>query len=205
MTASNTSPERTIIMIEGPIGAGKTTVFNAFKESVPSAVFIEEPLNPELLKKFYDGKVSKFNFQLAILQARFKNLLEQIALNPDATTFYCDRYYFGDLAFAMENLTRKERMIYMYTWFAVYIHSRYYFKNREVMQLPLGQYVMENIARRGRAGEEAVTYEYQARIQGNLHAAIEAISGLEYHMAAVDEKITLDRIMGVLAGITRPQ
>ena len=63
---------RRFVYIEGPPGAGKTTLINELAKRLPKAQVIREyidddPNGPEMLKKYLNKEISSFDFQSYIL------------------------------------------------------------------------------------------------------------------------------------------
>lgn len=170
---------KTLIMIEGAIGAGKSTMLDRLRmdktyrmtflrdkglEPTEKCIFVEEPVNRVLLKKFYSGKMSKLHFQLHVLQSRFHALLQKVCVMEDRNIFIADRYLYGDFAFALTNLSFEEMQVYLPQWYAVYVHMTYFFNNQLMITLPYSSQVDLNVQKRGRQGEEAVTPAYQKHV-----------------------------------------
>lgn len=89
-----------IVSIEGPIGAGKSSVFEALKESLKysETVFLPEPVDTwvqaGLLEALYDGSLPPIAFQLAALATRFGPLLK--AVGNGAQTIVSERTPWSD-------------------------------------------------------------------------------------------------------------
>jgi len=100
--------KRTMILFEGNIAAGKSTVGRRLAES-GLFDFIEEPVGSwqkdfaaNLLELFYkDPKRWSFTFQLAAFTTRAKTWTEVLAMTDHQNvvlerSIYCDRYVFAD-------------------------------------------------------------------------------------------------------------
>ena len=67
-----------LFSIEGTIGAGKSTVFNALRADLQfeHVAFVEEPVaiweESGLLQSYYKGELKSISFQLIVLATRFK-------------------------------------------------------------------------------------------------------------------------------------
>lgn len=112
-----------IILVEGIIGAGKTTLcsrlHDVFKEASIPVKFFEEEINGDLLNLFLsDMKKYAFTFQMTMMANRQKiYLAAQDFSRRENGISIIDRSFYGDLAFAtmhMEkgNISDKEWNVY---------------------------------------------------------------------------------------------
>jgi deoxyadenosine/deoxycytidine kinase len=119
---------RTLTLLEGNIGTGKSTVGKKLKESGLFG-FIEEPVNawqtefPEnLLDLFYKNmKRWAFTFQLVTFSTRAKTWQEVLAQTQQndvvlERSIYCDRYVFAKNCYESGHMTKTEWQLYCKLW-----------------------------------------------------------------------------------------
>lgn len=158
-----------LLIIEGNIGIGKSTLLRKMRDEDPLAgtehCYIEEEIDPELLKGFYEGKTNKTAFQIAVLTQRFKKLVE--AYTKGFKKIVMDRYIYGDLAFAMANIRPPNDYAgYFFRWLNYKEHlERCFDVTCLFMQAPSAEYLLENIRKRGRESEASITAEYLEDIE----------------------------------------
>lgn len=164
------TPEKVpLLIIEGNIGVGKSTLLRTMRDNDPLAgtehCYIEEDIDPKLLEEFYGGKLDKTAFQIAILTYRFKNLVD--AYVKGYKKIVIDRYIYGDLAFAMANIEGPANYaLYHSKWMQCKEHlERCFDVTCFFMQAPSAEYLLENIKKRGRESEAVITREYLEDIE----------------------------------------
>ena len=101
------------IAVDGPIGAGKTTLVRMLAEDV-SATPVFEPLdkNPFLADFYKDKKRNAFTTQLFFLLSRFRQQEGLKQLNMFDKTIVCDYTFIKDQIFADINLNTDEKDLY---------------------------------------------------------------------------------------------
>jgi len=100
------------IAIEGPIGVGKTTLVNSFKQLLAAQIVLDIPDNPFLADFYRDRPNAAFRTQMYFLIARFH---QQLALEGTIRTtplLVCDYLFARDKIFAYLNLDDQEILIY---------------------------------------------------------------------------------------------
>lgn len=86
-----------MIVVDGPVGVGKTVLMNILKEKKRYIPFEEPVINNTLLEKFYhDRKRYSFPLQVLFLNKRFKDI--KAASKIENTIM--DRSIYGDVIFA---------------------------------------------------------------------------------------------------------
>src|SRR5660398_8540 len=85
-----------MIVIDGVVGVGKTTLMNIMTEK--GCVSFEEPVvdNPILEKFYYDRERYSFSLQIFFLNKRFKHIKEASKVKNAVM----DRSIYGDVIFA---------------------------------------------------------------------------------------------------------
>lgn len=165
-----------ILIIEGNIGVGKSTLLRGMRDADPLAgtenYYIEEEVDPQLLQQFYDGELNKTSFQIAILTQRYRKLLE--AYVKGAKKVIIDRYIYGDLAFAMANIKNpNDFKAYFAHWKDLKDHLERCFDISCVfIQAPSAQFLLDNIQKRGRESERSISADYLNEIENLTHTCV---------------------------------
>ncbi len=147
------------IVIEGPIGVGKTSLSEKLSECFNAELIVEKSNNNPFLKNFYQDK-ERYGFQTQtfFLLNRYSQLLElaQRSLFHNGTV--CDYFFQKDMLFASLNLNKDE--------FSLYENFYNLLKPKIpapdlVIFLQAGTDVLMNrIRKRGRNFEKNITLEY---------------------------------------------
>ena len=94
---------KTVLMLEGNIGAGKTTLCKALA-SLDAVTVYEEQMDAQELDEFYaDPERFAFSMQLSMFRLRAVRLMSVIQTIEDDTVVVLDRSLIGDYAFALSN------------------------------------------------------------------------------------------------------
>jgi deoxyguanosine kinase len=153
------------VVIEGNIGAGKTTLATRIAEQFNAQLILEQFADNPFLPKFYkDPEKYSFPLELSFLASRYKQLNEELGSKDIFKTFTVADYYFmKSLVFAASTLKGDEYNLYRQIFYIiysslpkpdiyVYLHIR-------------AERLLENISRRGREYEKSITREYLQKIQ----------------------------------------
>ncbi len=171
--------DRKVILLEGNIAAGKSTVGKSLKES-GMFDFIEEPVDAwqsgfasNLLEAFYrDMKRWAFTFQTMAFLTRAKTWQEGLALTNHSRvvlerSLLTDRYVFATNAYRLGAMSEVEWQVYCALWDLVVSNFDvepdcilYYRTPAEVCQ--------ERITVRGREEESEIPLEYLRQLE-SLH------------------------------------
>ncbi|CDM69304.1 Deoxyadenosine kinase / Deoxyguanosine kinase [Clostridium bornimense] len=104
-----------MIVVDGVVGVGKTTLMNILVEELGYTAFLEPVVdNPILDKFYYDRKRYSFPLQIFFLNNRFRAIKEASLIDKAVL----DRSIYGDLIFAkllMENNEMDEEEYNIYT------------------------------------------------------------------------------------------
>src|SRR5512136_2745283 len=94
------------LVIEGNIGAGKTTLATRISEQFNARLILEQFADNPFLPKFYqDPEKYSFPLELSFLASRYKQLNEELKYHDLFKTFTVADYYFNkSLVFAASTL-----------------------------------------------------------------------------------------------------
>jgi deoxyguanosine kinase len=153
------------VVIEGNIGAGKTTLAGRISDQFNAHLILEHFADNPFLPKFYnDPEKYSFPLELSFLASRYKQLKEELVPQDLFKSFSIADYYFmKSLVFASSTLTGDEYNLYRQIFYIIYgslpkpdIYVYLHLKPERLL---------ENIKRRGRNYEKSITKEYLQRIQ----------------------------------------
>lgn len=153
------------VVIEGNIGAGKTSLATRIAEQFNASLVLESFADNPFLPKFYDdpGKYS-FPLELSFLASRYRQLKEELEPGDLFKAFTVADYYFmKSLVFAASTLKGDEYALYRQIFYIIYGSlpkpDIYVYLHVDPARL------LRNIARRGRPYEATITLEYLQGIQ----------------------------------------
>jgi len=153
------------VVIEGNIGAGKTTLATRIAEQFNARLILEHFADNPFLPKFYDNP-EKYSFplELSFLASRYKQLKEELAPQDLFRTFTVTDYYFmKSLVFASSTLKGDEYKLYRTIFYIIYGSLP---KPDIFVYLHLSpEKLLSNIEKRGRDYEKSITGEYLQKIQ----------------------------------------
>ncbi len=153
------------VVIEGNIGAGKTTLAQKISEKYNARLILESFADNPFLPKFYN-EPEKYSFplELSFLASRYKQLKEELVSMDLFKTFTIADYYFTkSLVFASSTLNGDEYNLYRQIFYIIYGSLP---KPDIYVYLHLNpERLLENIEKRGRNYEKLITREYLQKIQ----------------------------------------
>jgi len=153
------------VVIEGNIGAGKTTLARRIAEQFNARLILEHFADNPFLPKFYDDP-EKYSFplELSFLASRYRQLKEELEPQDLFKTFTIADYYFTkSLVFASSTLKGDEFNLYRQIFYIIYGSLP---RPDIIVYLHLNpEKLLQNIEKRGRDYEESITREYLQRIQ----------------------------------------
>jgi len=155
------------IVIEGNIGAGKSSLVNMLAADLGARIVLEQYADNPFLPKFYDNP-EKYSFalELSFLAERYRQLNENVT-QPDLfqTLTIADYYFVKSLIFARITLGDDEfnlyRQLFNIIWQNIPMPSLYVYLHSSVER------VMRNIKTRGREYEQNIDAEYLTKIQNS--------------------------------------
>jgi deoxyguanosine kinase len=158
------------VVIEGNIGAGKTTLVRKIADRFNARMILEHFADNPFLPKFYD-EPEKYSFplELSFLASRYKQLKEELVTQDLFKTFTVADYYFmKSLVFAASTLKGDEYNLYRQIFYIIYGSLP---KPDIYVYLHLNpEKLLQNIDRRGRNYEKSITIEYLQKIQDSYFA-----------------------------------
>ncbi len=153
------------LVIEGNIGAGKTSLAKKLSEEMNAKLILEEFAENPFLPKFYadPGKYS-FPLELSFLADRYKQLKEKLTYRDIFHPFVIADYYFSkSLVFASITLPDDELSLYQRLYSIIHqqlpVPDLYLYLHLPVERL------LQNIATRGRDYESTIQTDYLKRLQ----------------------------------------
>jgi deoxyadenosine/deoxycytidine kinase len=153
------------IVIEGNIGAGKTTLASMIAKEHNAKLILERFADNPFLPKFYsDPARFSFPLELSFLADRYRQLKEELVEQDLFRSFTVADYYFmKSLVFASSTLEKDEFSLYRQIFYIIYGSlpkpDLYVYLHVPPERLLL------NIAMRGREYEKSITAEYLSGIQ----------------------------------------
>jgi deoxyadenosine/deoxycytidine kinase len=153
------------VVIEGNIGAGKTTLATWISEEFNARLILERFADNPFLPKFYDDP-EKYSFplELSFLASRYKQLKEELVPQDLFRAFTVADYYFmKSLVFASSTLKGDEYNLYRQIFYIIYGSLP---RPDIFVYLHLSpDRLLQNIGKRGRNYEKSITREYLKNIQ----------------------------------------
>jgi len=153
------------IVIEGNIGAGKTTLATMISEEFNARLVLERFAENPFLPRFYEDPARfAFPVELSFLAERYRQLKDEIVEQDLFKSFTVADYYFmKSLIFASSTLERDEFNLYRQIFHIIYSSLP---KPDLYVYLHLSpDRLLNNIALRGREYEKTITASYLADIQ----------------------------------------
>jgi deoxyadenosine/deoxycytidine kinase len=153
------------VVIEGNIGAGKTTLARKIAEDFNAQLILEQFADNPFLPKFYNDPVKySFPLELSFLANRYKQLKEELTPQDLFKSFTVADYYFmKSLVFAASTLEGDEFSLYRQIFYIIYGNLP---KPDIYVYLHLSpERLLNNIKKRGREYETGITREYLQSIQ----------------------------------------
>lgn len=151
--------DKRYIVVEGPIGVGKTSMVQMLGEEFGSRVILEKAAENPFLPRFYTNPVSyAFQTQMFFLLSRYQQQRDLLQQDLFSQNVICDYLFAKDRIFASVNLDEDELTLYqqIYTLLdqripkpdlVIYLQS-----TTEVLQ--------QRIRTRGRSYEREISREY---------------------------------------------
>jgi deoxyadenosine/deoxycytidine kinase len=151
-------------VIEGNIGAGKTTLAQMISEKYRAKLVLEQFADNPFLPKFYENQEQySFPLEMAFLAERYNQLNRELSHFDLFSNFTISDYYFmKSLIFAQNTLQPDEYNLYRQFFTIIYDKmpkpDLYVYLHKEAGLL------LKNIALRGRSYEANISKEYLEKI-----------------------------------------
>ncbi len=153
------------VVIEGNIGAGKTTLALKIADQFNARLILERFADNPFLPKFYK-EPDKYSFplELSFLADRYKQLKEELVAQDLFKSFTVADYYFmKSLVFAASTLSGDEYNLYRQIFYIIYGSLP---KPDIYVYLHLNpEKLLQNIGKRGRNYEQSISKEYLKKIE----------------------------------------
>ncbi len=152
------------LVIEGNIGAGKTTLAQMISEKYQAKLVLEQFADNPFLPKFYQNQEQySFPLEMAFLAERYNQLNRELSHFDLFSAFTVSDYYFmKSLIFAQNTLQPDEYNLYRQFFSIIYDKmpkpDLYVYLHKDADLL------LKNIAIRGRSYETYITKEYLEKI-----------------------------------------
>jgi deoxyadenosine/deoxycytidine kinase len=153
------------VVIEGNIGAGKTTLATRIAKQFNGRLILERFADNPFLPKFYqDPDKYSFPLELSFLASRYKQLNEELGSQDLFKAFTVADYYFmKSLVCASSTLKGEEYNLYRQIFYIIY--SSLPKPDIYVYLHITPERLLENIKKRGREYEKSITEAYLRKIQ----------------------------------------
>ena len=168
------------VVIEGNIGAGKTTLAGRIADQFNAHLILEHFADNPFLPKFYnDPEKYSFPLELSFLASRYKQLKDELVPQDLFKSFSVADYYFmKSLVFAASTLTGDEFNLYRQIFYIIYGSIP---KPDIYVYLHLSpERLLENIKKRGRNYEKTITKDYLVKIQNSYFSFFRQNPGNKY-------------------------
>ncbi len=153
------------IVIEGNIGAGKTTLASMIARDCNAKLILERFADNPFLPKFYNDPARyAFPLELSFLADRYGQLRDEL-VEPDLFKSFtvADYYFMKSLIFSSKTLEQDEFNLYRQIFYIIY--SSIPKPDLYVYLHVPPERLLKNIAMRGREYEKSITADYLSGIQ----------------------------------------
>jgi len=144
------------IAVDGPIGAGKTTLVKMLaKDLKAEAVFEPAEKNPFLADFYKDRRLHAFKTQVFFLLNRYQ---QQLTLKNSAGPIICDYTFAKDKIFAKVNLSKEETLLYEKIFSL--LHAELPKPDMVIYMQASPKVLLERVKKRGLSYERPITEDY---------------------------------------------
>ncbi len=198
------------IVIDGPIGAGKTSLALRLAEHLSAALLLEKPDDNPFLARFYtDGARYALPTQLFFLFQRINQLRNLAQLDMFESVTISDFLLDKDPLFARLTLLDAELVLYQ----QIFDSQRFQAPQPDLviyLQAPV-ETLIARVKRRGNAYERAISEEYLTRLADSYsrffyhYAAAPVLIVNSEHLNFVDEKSDFELLLSRIAQMRSPR
>ena len=151
------------IVIEGPIGVGKTSLANKLADSLSADVVLEEVDENPFLERFYrDGRSAALPAQMFFLFARARQIEDLRQLDMFTRVRVSDYMFAKDKLFAELNLSQDELQLYQQVVDSLHVDAPV--PDLVIYLQATVDSLLERIARRGVGFERAIDRRYLEKL-----------------------------------------
>lgn len=151
------------IAVEGPIGAGKTSLAKRLAESLSADLVLEEVAENPFLERFYmDGQSAALPAQMFFLFSRARQMESLRQSDMFASIRVCDYVFAKDNLFAELNLTADELSLYQQVVSSLNVEAPV--PDLVIYLQASVDSLLQRIARRGVGFERAINRRYLERL-----------------------------------------
>lgn len=175
------------VVIEGNIGAGKTTLATRIAEQFNARLILEQFADNPFLPKFYkEPEKYSFPLELSFLASRYRQLNDELGSRDIFKAFTIADYYFmKSLVFAASTLTGDEYNLYRQIFYIIYGSLP---KPDIYVYLHINpDRLLRNIRNRGREYEKSITEEYLRKIQDGYFTFFRQNAGIRYLVIDIND------------------
>jgi deoxyadenosine/deoxycytidine kinase len=175
------------VVIEGNIGAGKTTLASRISDQFNAHLILEHFGDNPFLPKFYiDPEKYSFPLELSFLASRYKQLKEELVPQDLFKSFTVADYYFmKSLVFAASTLVDDEYNLYRQIFYIIYGSLP---KPDIYVYLHLNpDRLLKNIEKRGRNFEKSISRQYLQKIQDSYFSFFKQNPDNKYLILDINE------------------
>lgn len=198
------------IVVDGPIGAGKTSLARRLASHVGAELLLEKPDENPFLARFY-GDVARYALptQLFFLFQRINQLRDLTQLDMFQTVTISDFLLEKDPLFARLTLPDAELVLYQ----QIFDSQRFQSPQPDLviyLQAPV-ETLIARVKRRGNAYERGISEDYLARLADSYsrffyhYAAAPVLIVNSEHLNFVDEDSDFELLLSRIVGMRSPR
>jgi deoxyadenosine/deoxycytidine kinase len=151
--------DKRYIVVEGPIGVGKTSLVEMLGEEFGSRVILEKVAENPFLPKFYTSQAAyAFQTQMFFLLSRYQQQKELSQQELFSQSIICDYLFAKDKIFASVNLDEDELVLYQQIY--TLLDQRIPRPDLVIYLQSPSEVLLSRIKMRGRSFEREISREY---------------------------------------------